>query len=168
MHLWIQNDLHVWEAQALTTMGYLRLHQDGRVAWVAEDTDRQALLHPWQETTGAASYLLLVKPGAGVRLNGRQPLSLSLLQDRDEITLGKTAVYFTTETLPVVVPFPGSADTLFCARCKGALNTGELALQCPGCQLWYHAHDTRPCWTYHTHCVCAYPTHGDFVWRPAS
>jgi hypothetical protein len=168
MYLWIPNDAKDWEARPLTAAGYLVLQPDGRVACVAEHTDWQALLHPWQEAAGSASYLLLVKPGVEVRLNGRQPLSLSLLHDRDEIAVGNAKVYFTTESLPTVGPFPGSAETLFCARCKSALAAGALAVQCPGCHLWYHAYDDRPCWTYHTHCVCGHPTHGDFVWRPGS
>ncbi len=166
MHLWIPNETKQWQAHPLTTVHALVQHEDGSVACVAESAAWQALLYPWQDETSAASYLLCVQPRAGVRLNGRQPLSLSLLQDHDEITLAQTAVYFTTETLSVAALFPESPETLFCPRCKGPLATGELVVQCPRCRLWYHEHQARPCWTYHTSCVCSYPTHGDFVWRP--
>jgi hypothetical protein len=166
MQLWMLNDSGQWDAHPLTATHYLVRHADGRLACVPEASAWQALLYPWQDEGHPASYLLLGHPGAAVRLNGQHPLSLSLLQDRDEITMERTAVYFTTETLPAVVPFPGSAETLLCARCKSPLVAGELAVQCPNCRLWYHQHDTRPCWTYHTQCVCGHPTHGDFVWRP--
>jgi hypothetical protein len=75
-------------------------------------------------------------------------------------------VYFTTEIPAVVALFPGVADTVHCPMCRGPLVTGQPAVQCPRCLRWYHQDAERSCWTYHTHCLCGAPTHGEYIWRP--
>src|SRR6476620_2154368 len=55
-----------------------------------------------------ASWSLLIPASASARVNGApSPLGLVVLADRDEIrVLGSEPVFFSTETLAAVVPFP--------------------------------------------------------------
>ena len=81
---------------------------------------------------------------------------MRVLRDRDEILLpgiprndGEQAdvadaepqrLFFSTERLAVVEPFPGGAKAVFCSRCKQVIDSGHRAVRCPSgrCGLWHH------------------------------
>jgi hypothetical protein len=167
MHVWMLNSSGAWGAHPLTATHDLELHADGNLACLTHSTAWQVRLLPCNDGSDSPAYVLLVKDGAPVRLNGQQPLSVSLLQDRDEIMLGSVYAYYTTEVLAEIVPFAGAHETIFCARCKSALAEEGPAVQCPACSLWYHETEAQPCWSYAQTCVCSHPsTVETFVWWP--
>ena len=106
----------------------------------------------------------------GVAVNGL-PLQagIRVLADRDEIrVLGLGRVFFSTEQLACVAPFPGTDTPTFCPRCKQAVTAGSPAVRCPTCERWYHQSEEYPCWTYTDQCLCGHPTALDagFQWTP--
>lgn len=169
MHLWMLNDAETWETHALTSTHDLQLQADGKLAYLTYSTAWQVRLQVWRDGTAAPACLLLVQDGAQVYLNGQQPLSVSVLQDRDEIMFDRVYAYYSAEVVAEIVPFAGAHETIFCARCKSALFQEGLAVQCPACRLWYHETEAQPCWSYASTCICAHPTTtGAFVWQPPS
>ncbi len=120
---------------------------------------------------GGAAWTLIVGRGAHVLING-SPASLGLvaLLDRDELRLARGGpLFFSTETLAQVSPFPASGSRGFCPRCKQPIDAGTPAVRCPGCGLWHHASDDLPCWTYGAQCsACPQETAVDagFRWTP--
>jgi hypothetical protein len=103
---------------------------------------------------------------------GGRPLTtgVAVLADRDEIRVeGVGRMFFSTEVLASVEPFPGSERTLFCPRCTLELVTGEPAVRCPQCRVWHHQRMDRECWTHTEACaMCSRPTALDqgFRWIP--
>ncbi len=119
--------------------------------------------------TGGRGWVLLAGPGT--RLNGLPLVTgVHALDDRDEVQLaGAAAFYFSTERLAQPVPLPGADRPLTCPRCRGRIETGGLAVQCPGCGVWHHATTELPCWTYASTCaLCPQSTDPDagFRWTP--
>jgi hypothetical protein len=116
-------------------------------------------------------WVLLAAPAARVRVNGELlGLGCRVLRDRDEIALGGMRAYYSTECLPVVEPFPGASDVVFCARCRKPIEPGTPAVRCPGCNTWCHEiAEELNCWTYMPACpLCEQPTalDSDYRWRP--
>ena len=121
---------------------------------------------------------LLLPRGLVARVNGRPVLGgLRVLEHRDEVVLGKSRLFYSAESTPLVVmfqPFDG-ARLPTCPLCRGPIRAGDPAVQCPGCGRWLHqidAADGKPaknCWTYAPTCrFCNHPTAlgGDAAWRP--
>jgi hypothetical protein len=127
-------------------------------------------------------WILLAATHAGetVRCNG-MPLTagLRILRDRDEIRLpGCEPVYFSTERLCRVVPYPAHEKPVICPRCRQPL--AGTAVQCPNvhCGAWHHQSAELPCWTgyvdegrpFATCALCNRPTtlypEAEFVWTP--
>jgi hypothetical protein len=102
-------------------------------------------------------------------VNGAPLLSeIRVLRDRDELALGTTFWFFSTETLAVVAPFDGAAPVP-CPRCKTPVSPGAPSVECPGCRTRFHEMDDRPCWTYGPICpLCGRSTAMDrsYVWSP--
>jgi uncharacterized protein YbaR (Trm112 family) len=120
---------------------------------------------------GSGSWVLIAAPGFEVRVNGAAvPLGIRVLADRDEISTDEGgAIYFSTENLARVEPFPGAQNRLFCPRCKQAVETDHPAVRCPQCGVWYHQTDELPCWTYAQHCaLCDQSTQlsAGYRWTP--
>jgi hypothetical protein len=118
-----------------------------------------------------ASWTLLVPAGAAVRVNGSPvPLGIVSLADRDEIrVMPGSPLFFSTETLAAVVPYPEDGPLGFCPRCQQPIAAGTPAVSCPGCGLWHHASEGLPCWTYGEQCAaCQQLTALDagFRWTP--
>ena len=111
---------------------------------------------------------ILVGP-ASVRVNG-VPLDtgIHVLRDQDELRVGASRAFFSTETLPTIVPFPSERPKV-CPRCKLDILPGTPAVGCPQCRIWHHQSEEYPCWTYNTTCTnCDQPTalEADFRWSP--
>ena len=116
-------------------------------------------------------WVLYAAPAAEVEVNGR-PLRLGMrvLQDRDAISLGgRPPIFFSTEELARVGPFPVMATPVFCARCKQRIQAGTPAVRCPSCGHWCEESSTKPCWSYAPNCpLCDQPTSFDtgYRWTP--
>jgi hypothetical protein len=122
--------------------------------------------------------VLLVRPGAAVRVNGQPVLGgLRLLAHRDEILIGRLRCFYSAESTPLPAPYrhEGGGRRPLCPVCRGPVQDGERAVRCPGCGRWHHQLDAardgraKPCYTYAPACrFCAHPTDlsGGPVWRP--
>jgi hypothetical protein len=129
-----------------------------------------ALLLRSRTPDGEAWLVMSVAPG-GVRLNGAPLLAgIRVLSHRDELQVdGLGRVFFSTECLPRVEPFPGADRPVVCPRCRGALAPGAPAVHCPQCKIWVHCSDEKPCWEYAETCpMCPQPTAADtgYRWTP--
>ena len=120
-------------------------------------------------TTDGGDAWVLVGPPA-VRVNGsRLDTGIRVLCDRDELRADGGRTFFSSESLAMVVPFPGGAKTIFCPRCKLEIVPGSPAVRCPQCGVFHHQSDEFPCWTYAARCaMCDQPTALDagFRWVP--
>jgi hypothetical protein len=117
-------------------------------------------------------WAVVAPPEARVTVNGMPTLGLAMLADRDEIRVpGDRPLFFSTEVLAHIEPFPEADSHGLCPRCKKPIAAGCPAVRCPICGLWYHESesDRLPCWTYATHCAaCSHLTALDsgFRWTP--
>lgn len=124
--------------------------------------------------TGSAPcwVLLNMQSALRFRVNGERPLfDLHVLRHQDEISLEEsTRMYFSTERLPRVEPYPGVKESAHCPRCRQLIDPGAPSVQCPGCDVWHHQFDNElPCWTYAETCsLCDHPTplNDAFRWVP--
>jgi hypothetical protein len=117
------------------------------------------------------SWALVWGPERRIRINGiPQAAGLRVLEDRDEIRIaGVGSVFFSTESLARVEPFPGADRPVPCARSKIPIEKGTPAVKCPRCGVWYLMTDDAPAWTYDAHCAfCPQPTalSAGFQWTP--
>lgn len=121
--------------------------------------------------TGSVTWVLIAGGGAGVRVNGMStPSGIRVLSDRDEIRIdGVGSVFFSTERLASVEPYPGGDREIHCPRCRQAVDPGAAAVRCPGCGVWHHQSPELPCWSYASTCaLCPQATALDagFRWTP--
>ena len=119
----------------------------------------------------AAGWSLLAAAQCDLRVNGEAvPTGLRLVEDRDEIRVGRGVyAYFSAEVLAVVEPLPGGERELFCGRCKQVIAEGADSVRCPACGVWHHQNDELPCWLYSEACsLCDQLTEleGQFRWTP--
>ena len=126
---------------------------------------------------GPAPWVLVAGPDAAVSVNGvaMAATGFRVLRDRDEIRMpGLGRAYFSTESLAVVVPFPGPASA-GCPRCQQPIRPtadsrpADTGVKCPSCGVWYHQTNDYPCWTYSPACsLCGRETSLDsgFQWAP--
>jgi hypothetical protein len=137
----------------------------------AADADpRDVRLVPAGGPEGTA-WTLIAGSARSVGVCGRPlPLGIRVLSDRDEIRIeGVGTMFFATETLARVEPFPHADREFFCARCKIRLEPLVPSVRCPACGVWHHQAEPRACWTYAPACaMCAQPTDLDagFRWAP--
>lgn len=129
------------------------------------------LVGRYKNPSGGENWLLKCATTAQVRLNGSPVyLGVHTLIDHDEIVLdGKARFFFSSEELVQVVPFPGAAQPVFCARDKSEIVKGSLAVRCPTCGTWCHQSEDKPCWLYGPTCpVDDHPTALDagYRWTP--
>ncbi|MGQ0701894.1 MAG: hypothetical protein ACT4PM_02025 [Gemmatimonadales bacterium] len=120
---------------------------------------------------GRADWHLVAGEEHQIRVNGLPLVTgLRTLIDRDEIRLPRLGtLFFSTERLARVEPLPPEAGQVACPRCRQAIEPGALAVRCPACEVWHHASDELPCWTYAEHCaLCRQPTALDtgYQWTP--
>jgi len=118
-------------------------------------------------------WLLVVPPGARIWVNGHKPpLGAHALADHDEIRfVDGRRLYFSTERLPEIRPFPGGGKEGCCGRCRNPLEQGVLVVCCPQCATFCHQMEKLPCWRYKdtTSCpVCDQSNDPDagFRWTP--
>jgi hypothetical protein len=162
-HLWTMTAENEWAIEPLA-------HE---VRTLDSDGDVLLLPAPLSPRTPGVptAWALIVGTGTTVRLNGA-PLrvGIAILNDRDEIRVATAApLFFSTESLAVVTPFPPDGPRGACPRCKQPIVGGTTAVKCPGCGIWHHQADDLPCWQYASHCaMCEQDTASDapFRWTP--
>ncbi len=97
-------------------------------------------------------------------------LGLHVLRDRDAIQVkSRGAMFYSTERLAAVEPFPSIQETVICPRCRTAIETETPGVKCPGCGTWHHQSEDFPCWTYTERCaLCDRQTDLDagYRWTP--
>lgn len=173
-HLWLHLDGGDWSAMLLNGHAVdISVHPPRILpgSFQLGEVTRAAVVRVGEADPPA--WVLLVSAGSHVRINGFAPVAgIRVLQDRDEIRATPAGdLFFSTETLACVEEFPGSERTVFCGRCRQAMEKGQMAVRCPHsrCGIWYHQTGKLPCWTYAPSCgFCPQPTSLDagFSWIP--
>lgn len=171
-HLWFRGDADIWSAMPL----------DGRPVNISIRPPR--VLADGFRLGGDVSaavlraragdspvWFLLAGAASGARVNGLAPVAgVRVLQDRDEIrATPSNTLFFSAETLARAEEFPASERAVYCGRCRQAMETGQLAVRCPQCGIWYHQTESLPCWTYAPACAfCpqSTPLDAGFSWIP--
>lgn len=176
-HLWIQKICEGgrrWAALPLAGSAYRLIEAEPFVRRASPRPAAANVVHLMRVVLDSVErWFLLVPPAARLAVNGRRPvIGVYVLADRDELRLRNGEhIFFSTERLPVVVPFPGAAREMSCARCRQPITRGAPAVRCPGCAAWCHASQAMPCWSYAgtTHCpLCdqSNDPEADFRWVP--
>jgi hypothetical protein len=171
-HLWFRDADEVWAVKPLGDCAMdisvyppraldaqFRLGHDTRAAVVSAPTG------------DAARWVLLIAGDIEIRVSGFPTVAgLRVLQDRDEIGVQPTGtLFFSAETLAHVEEFTAGERAIFCPRCRQPVESGQLAVCCPHCSIWYHQTAELPCWTYSPTCgVCPQATALDagYQWVP--
>jgi hypothetical protein len=173
-HLWTRNADDEWAGLPLDADAFSRgeappcaLPQPGKPSGA---TTRVALVR-----TSAGSeetWNLIAGEARRIHVNGL-PLTLGfhVVRDRDEIridTVGR--LFFSSERLPTVEPFPGAEPPIYCPRCKSEIRENTLAVKCPRCSVVHHEDESVGflCWSYAETCaLCPQPTsRREFSWSP--
>jgi hypothetical protein len=131
---------------------------------------RTAALLLCSRAAAGESWLIMNVVPAGVALNGA-PLRTGIrtLADRDEIRIaGLGRVFYSSERLAQVQPFPGADRRVDCSRCVQEMLPGTPAVCCPRCERWMHMSTELPCWSYAETCLCPQPTtlNAGYQWTP--
>lgn len=173
-HFWTLDDDDIWAVYPLGANSYV-FTRDCELPLESEASanDSIAFLRRMDVQVGER-WILLSARMSGIEVNGVSlPLGMKVLDDRDEMRFpGRDSrrVFFSTERLAAVQPFPGFDHLTCCPRCQRAVEKGKPAVQCPNprCGVWYHQDET-PCWNYNTTCAqCGQTTDLDagFQWSP--
>jgi hypothetical protein len=167
--VWRHDENAGWNPTLLAARNRLRV-VDGTVRIDAHAAGDTAIVR--HGAGRAEHWVLLAPPHTGVWVNGSSvPLGIRDLQDRDEVRLaGAEPVYFSTERLARVEPYPGGeTKPALCPRCKQRIEPGSPATCCPQCQAWFHQSDEFGCWLYaETCCQCGQATalNAGYRWTP--
>ncbi len=134
-------------------------------------TGARPTLVAFQGAAGQENWALLSSAGTEVRVNGASMcLGLHVLRDRDAIQVrDRRAMFYSTEQLAAVEPFPSTQEAVFCPRCKTAIEPETPGIRCPGCGTWHHQSEDLACWTYARRCaLCDQQTDLDsgYRWTP--
>jgi hypothetical protein len=172
-HLWVATEENKWAVMPLEDEGFSLSENPPRAArrTTSDSEVFPGVLLVRSHARDGAVWVLLARPGSGVRVNGF-PLAtgMRVVSDRDEIRVPEVgSVYFSTESLARIDEFCGSDQILFCPRCKQEIQQGTTAVKCPACGVWHHEADELNCWTYSEVCaLCAQTTDLDsgFNWTP--
>ncbi len=173
-HLWMYRE-EQWQAEQLGESVFeLTRMASGLEGPLATDSKRHASKAALMVRTGAGgtqAWVLIASDDAGVRVNSEAPVAgLRVLADRDRIrTPDGRRLFFSTEALAQVEPFPGAERAVYCGRCRQQIETGAPAVRCPRCGVWYNQGGDLPCWTYAEKCVfCGRATALDtgYQWTP--
>ena len=172
-HIWIKESGQPWVAVQLTGKACSiasgkSLREYKRRANI---TGVRPSLVAFQDVAGHEDWALLSSVGTDIRVNGAaMRLGLRVLRDRDAIQVkGRGAMFYSTERLAAVEPFPSTQEAVFCPRCKTAIEAETPGIKCPNCGIWYHHSEDLPCWTYAQWCaLCDQQTGLDagYRWTP--
>jgi hypothetical protein len=159
-HLWIRDDTGEWVALILEASLFQLNGAMPKRLGMAADVDRTKALLMSTTEGSVHRWVLVAGQKATLRVNGLLPSSgIRVLSDRDQIQLNGNTLFFSTESLATVVPFPGTGRMLICPRCQEEILKDTPAVRCPNpqCGVWYHQREDRPCWTYAPCSLCENP-----------
>jgi len=112
--LWIKNKDCAWVDHALDN-DFVAIGPGTATPMVAPDapgSNSGTVLIRYGDTHGFDRWFLICTPGSRTRVNGaRVPIGVRVLADRDAIALGdRQILFFSSEQLARVLPFPGKDD----------------------------------------------------------
>jgi hypothetical protein len=179
-HLWVMCEAGDWNATELNGEAFSLtiVPPKALTERPADDLLVSEVVLLRTSVAGRVDWVLIAGTRARVSVNGiLLSQGISVLNDRDEIRIeGPGKIFFSTETLARVEPFPGRAEKaaggeekVFCPRCRQAIEPETRAIRCPQCHIWHHQTDELPCWTYSATCaMCPQPTPlgATFSWTP--
>jgi hypothetical protein len=101
-----------------------------------------------------AEWVLLTSVDAKLRINSVPvAIGIATLRHRDQVCLdGGAPIYFSTERLARIEAYEGS-DSPRCPRCASPIQSGDLVVCCPGCDVLYHQRSDRECFSYSETCA---------------
>lgn len=175
-YMWLLDSRSEWVPIPLEESDVYYLTTDASRAVVPSNGDRPRDSHGYvmrhTASDGSDLWLLYTAPTAPVFLNGSHVrLGMHALRDHDQIRVGScNRLFYTSERLARVEPFPGLAKTAKCPRCCGTIEKGQPSVKCPTCGTWYHQGGKLLCWTYDKTCLFdKQPTslEAGFRWTPA-
>ena len=170
-HVWLKRDGE-WAAAPLAGAAFALCSGGApRVGGGAESGSGPAARLPSYDASGREAWVLLAHQNCRVRVNGfAVRAGIRVLCDRDEISLPDSGrVFYSTERLSSVVPFPGTARRVDCPRGLRQIHAGEPSVRCPQCDVWLHESGEFLCWTHAPQCPsCGGSTELDagFSWTP--
>lgn len=158
--IWItqQDPKYPWAAVSLDDCGevfFLTGDPDQPVVAGASNGAQGAayvIRHP--NSDGRDRWMLFASCQMRVSVNGLiLEIGMRTLRDKDEIRVGETVMFFSTEQIAQVLPFPGIGKPCKCPRCQSEILVGTPAVRCPHCGVWHHQSEESPCWTYAEKCA---------------
>jgi rRNA maturation protein Nop10 len=175
-HLWVKHPDGEWQAHSLRNER-CTVSRVGPMPLVAREQLVRVsgpVLVRTDHARGLEDWVLLCSPRSRTRINGLPvPVGARVLADRDAIAVGAGhTVFFSSERVAEIVPFPDENGHTCCVRCKLPIEPGTPAVRCPSatCGFWHHQTLEQPCWTYTDACpACGHPTDLDagLQWSPA-
>lgn len=172
-HLWIADRDSGWCVLPLDETEYSLAQYPPRpigTQHVIGERADDVLLLPSRDSV-QTTWAVVVGSRRSVQVGGR-PLALGLcvLSDRDEVRIeGVGTIFFSTETLAHIEPFPSADHECCCPRCTLEIKAETQAVRCPNCGVWHHQSGERDCWSYAPSCaMCTHGTALDagFRWAP--
>jgi len=136
MRLWTRNQ--EWRCTDVHGAVPLGLDDAGTLTVAEAVTDLIAEVVPFT-VNGGRGAALVTRRHAAIRLNGCAPLSVTVLDDRDEILIAGHLAYFAACSPTEARSFPAAASATDCARCKRRLDPDDIVRPCPACAALQHA-----------------------------
>jgi hypothetical protein len=165
-----------WQQQEIPDAGLtVAIGESGRLELTSGVSDRAAaVIVPFRENRVRRAALLTRGAGESCLLNGLPPLTAAVLEDRDELVVGREVAYFGSFGAPVGEPFAEAAGPAPCARCKGAIAAGDEVTRCPACRAPHHEgrlaeepDEVRRCFSYYDEpCAACGRSAAELVWSP--
>ena len=182
MHIWFRTEPkreHGWEQKEIPDAGLtLAVDPSGRLEAASGVSDRApAVIMPFHENRVRRAALLTRGAAEPCLLNGFPPLAVAVLEDRDELVVGREVAYFGSFGAAVGERFAENAQKAgpaFCARCKRAISAGDEVTRCPACRAPHHegalageSDEIRRCFSYFGEpCAACGRSAAELVWSP--
>jgi hypothetical protein len=196
VHIWFRSEPEAgWEQQEILDAGLtLGIGPAGRLEFAPGASERApAVIMPFHENRVRRAALLTRGTPEPCLLNGFPPLaaavledrdelvvgrevaySAAVLEDRDELVVGREVAYFGSFGAAVGERFAEAAGPAPCARCKGAIAPGDAVTRCPACRAPHHEgalagepDEVRRCFSYFGEpCAACGRSAAELVWSP--
>ena len=160
-----------WERVRIPPEGAALLPAGGGAVEIRAGRHPRAAAHvvPFVESDRPHAALVVARDRHTLFVDGRAPLGLAVLDERAELVLGATRLYFTAREPLAITPYAGDPDG--CALCGEPLE-GARVIACTGCGATTHEGalpDGREllCFSHHGRCPRCRLTREDFAWAPA-
>jgi hypothetical protein len=177
VHIWFRSEPEAgWEQQEILDAGLtLGIGPAGRLEFAPGASERApAVIMPFHENRVRRAALLTRGTPEPCLLNGFPPLAAAVLEDRDELVVGREVAYFGSFGAAVGERFAEAAGPAPCARCKGAIAPGDAVTRCPACRAPHHEgtlagepDEVRRCFSYFGEpCAACGRSAAELVWSP--